>query len=186
MTSTNAGTIYLSGPNTNLCYDPVSHQFQGYGWNNGIGNVPFGNGNCSGVATTGTGYQGRVKIIGSAGGNTIFSSLFTQDSPFNTSVFNNSLQKVRQSVALLSRNLKTTQKNTSFNLATPVFVGDKVFFINDTNSTQTLTLSNANLFTSVRSIIVVGGDVVIDNDILPASFNTSPKAIIVIKNNSGI
>lgn len=34
MTSTNVGTIYLTGANTSLCFNPNDHTIHGYAWNN--------------------------------------------------------------------------------------------------------------------------------------------------------
>lgn len=190
MSSPNAGTIYLSGPNTDLCYDAINKSFQGYAWNNGVGRVHFGAGNCStagAIAQTGAAFLGKVKIIGNAGGTTIFDSLYAQGARFNTSVFNNTLQRVRKNVGTLSRNLASNQKNASFSNVSPIAVGDKIFFINDTSTVKTLTLTT-NLFNSARSIIVVGGNVKIagTGGIMPTSFANSSKAVIVLKNSNDV
>lgn len=194
MTSPNAGTINLSGPNTNLCFDPINRSFQGYGWNNWVGRVYFGAGVCSAagaVAQTGAAFLGKVKIIGNAGGTTIFDSLYAQGARFNTNAFNNTLQRVRKNVGTLSRNLTSVQKNTTtnstFNNVNPVIVGDKIVFVNETSTLKTLVLTDS-LFNSVRSIIVIGGDVKIagTGGIVFSPPSSNSKAVIVIKNNNNI
>lgn len=57
-----------------------------------------------------------------------------------------------------------------------------MFFINDTATKKKLTIPNSTLFATARSIIVVGGDVMITGDISPSGL---PRAIIALQNASG-
>lgn len=132
-----------------------------------------------------------MKIIGNAGGTTIFDSLYAQGARFNTNAFNNTLQRVRKNVGTLSRNLTSVQKNTTtnstFNNVNPVIVGDKIVFVNETSTLKTLVLTDS-LFNSVRSIIVIGGDVKIagTGGIVFSPPSSNSKAVIAIKNNNNI
>lgn len=89
------------------------------------------------------------------------------------------LQEIRKNISLLSRNIAENHKNKNFDTATPI--QDNIFYINDSRDLKTLRLSS--IPDNIRSIIVVGGDVVIDNDIAES---TKPKAIVVMENSYNV
>jgi hypothetical protein len=185
--SPNAGTIRLSGVDTDLRFNPVSRKLEWYGYNSWLGRVSFwDNAACSdgiisdaeisdwsaAIATTSAGFVGRVKILGNAGGNTVFDSFYGQGVKFNASLFNTTLQRIRKNVGLLTRNISDAQRSW-----TPV--GDKKFYINQVGNVNASVL-DAN----TRSLIVVWRDLVIDSDI--TNTTNIPKWIIVLKNENGV
>lgn len=195
-TSNNAGIIQLSWVDTSLLFNPVSRKLEGYGFNEGIGRVPFwGWTSCDGwivdddelrdiqnwtdpdntIDDTLAGFVGRVKVIGNAGWTTVFDTFYSQWVKFNSSLFNTTLQRIRKNVGLLTRNLSPAQEQWSL-------VGDKMFLIDQpTKSTSTI---SSTLLGDIRSLIVVGWDLYIDQNFL--SNQNNPKWIIVLKNDSGI
>lgn len=92
------------------------------------------------------------------------------------------LQEIRKNVALLSRNISIDHQNVHFDAAKATQLNDNIFYINNSSSLKTLKLSS--IPDKVRSIIVVGGDVVIENDINENS--SHPRAIVVIENSQNI
>lgn len=97
---------------------------------------------------------------------------------------NDSLNRVRKNVTLLTRNIPTTLSNTTFGSTTPNRLGNKLFFINTTSTVKTLKYSDIKLdfpTTSVDSVIIVGGDFIIDIDML--NMSSIPKGVIVLKND---
>ncbi len=183
ITSPNAGTVRLSGPDTELRFNPVSRKLEWYGYNNWLGRIPLGEGTACGdgiiedaelvdsVATTSAWFVGRVKILGNAGGNTVFDSFYGQWVKLNASLFNTTLQRIRKNVGLLTRNLSDSQKNWTL-------VGDKKFYINQTSVTNASVLGS-----DTRSLIVVGNDLIINTNIINSS--NPPKGIIVLRDNDG-
>lgn len=188
-TSTNAGEIRLSGVDTALIYNPVSQKLEWYGYNDWLGRVPFWTETYCGddsiiddvEYTTITGMDptgsamGRVKIIGISGWATVFDTSDSQGANFNASLFNRSLQRIRKNVGLLTRNLSDDQKEGT------VLVGDKMFLIGQPIK-KTSTIAHATM-NDLRSLIVVGWDISIDQDL--TSDTENPRWIIVLKDSNG-
>ncbi len=83
---------------------------------------------------------------------------------------NDTLNKIRKNVALLTRNIPTIYMNASF--TAHQVLGNKLFYIN-TGSIANTVAYNATIKTdfpssTVDSLIIIGGDLIIDEDILNA------------------
>jgi hypothetical protein len=124
-------------------------------------------------------------VLGSIGGNSAFDTFTALGSRFNASLMNETLQRIRKNVSLLTRNISDTLSNTSFDGTTSNTVGNKLFYINKGTALKTLKYSNIpTIFPTpgTDSLILIGGDLIIDADII----NTYAKAkgIIVLKNEA--
>ena len=185
--SSNAGPIDLSW----VQYDPVLKILVWFGTNNGVWKVPFGVAGSiatSITGTTSTGFEWRVKVLGNIGWNSSFDTFYSAGTKFNTSIMNDTLNKIRKNVAILSRNISNSYMNSWF-ASSPTRLGNKIFFINKGTIPKTLRYSDISSdfpSASVDSVIVVGGDIIIDTDIINNSIPSKPKGIIVLKNDSGL
>jgi hypothetical protein len=177
-----AGMIYLnSGSTYQTNYDPVNRILVGNGWNLWIGRIPF-------TITSGSsqGFLGKVKIFGNISSQNAFDTLNPLGPKFSSSVFSKRIDTVRKNVTILSRNLPDSMMNTSFGTLTPLAIWNKIFFINTTSTPKTLYYSSIKSSFptfSVDSIIVIGGDIIIDDDI--TTVNTA-KWMIALKNSQDI
>ncbi len=94
------------------------------------------------------------------------------------------IDKVRKNATLLSRNVPASLINTNF--ATTNTFENKAFYINNGGTAQTLrysTIRDRFAQSPMQSIIVMGGDVYIDEDVLPV--DSAPRAIIALRDSSG-
>lgn len=154
--------------------------------NDGVGLVPFSTLGSVMSTQTSTGFLGRVKILGNIGGNSAFDTFYDLQSKFNSASYGTYLQSVRKNVGLMTRNLSSSQKNST--LSSPfVPVGSSLFLIN-TGSTQKSvfysTVHSTFSTASVRSLVLLGVDLIIDRDIDTSS--TVPEGIILLKNESNL
>ncbi len=184
--SVNAWTIELNWVNANLFFNPVSRRLEWYWWNNGVWIVPFGTGDCSyDESLTGSAFIWRVKIIGSAWGNTFFSTIYEQGPKFDVNLFNSMLQRIRKNVWVVGRNLSLDQRNHTFTTTNQTL--NRIFYINDESTPKTVTYQSIRMaFNSADTqwLIIIGWDLYIDEDI----YNTTgiPKWIILLKNSNGV
>lgn len=193
----NAGIIYL----TWVEYLPNDNTLVWTGWNNGIGVVPFWIKNIlattvTGVTNTGIAqwFIGRVKILGTLDGDKAFETFNNAVGiQYNASLMNQMLNKVRKNVSLLTRNMNSTYENP-FNTAPPKALGNKIFYINNSNTApiNPLKYSDVSSFpssfpsSSVDSLILIWWDIVIDNNIIEPLIKKYPKGIVVLKNEKWI
>ncbi len=197
--TSNAGVIDLTG----VQYSPVTRSLIGYGMNYGIGRVPFGIASTTIDPVTGLPvvppgsvtsidisrwFEWRVKVLGNIWGQTSFDTFYALGARFNASLMNDTLNRIRKNVSLLSRNLSDTLSNTSFDWSTSNTLWNKLFFINKTNIEKTIVYSNISTTfpsSSVDSLIIIWGDLIIDRDILDTTWSL-PKGIIILKNEDWI
>lgn len=185
--SSNAGPIDLSG----VQYDPVTKTLIWFGTNNWIWKVPFGIAGSIATSISGstisTGFEWRVKVLGNIGWTSSFDTFYNPGVKFNASVMSSSLNKIRENVAILTRNITNTYTNSSFGTSAPTRLGNKILFINNGGTNKTLRYTDIDSdfpSVSVDSIIVIGGDIIIDSDIINTT--PKPKGIIVLKNAAGL
>jgi hypothetical protein len=57
------------------------------------------------VANVGTGFIGKVKILGNIGGNSVYSTTYAIDPNFQNLSFNKAINIIRKNVALATRNI---------------------------------------------------------------------------------
>ena len=94
------------------------------------------------------------------------------------------IDKVRKNAALLSRNVPSNFINTDFS-TTKIFE-NKMIYIRTDGPQQIVkysTIKNIFVQSPIQSLIVIGADVYIDEDILP--INTTPRAIIALADSTG-
>ena len=182
------GEIQLDG----VSYDPNSKKLTWAWWNHGIGRVPFGT--TTTLITWGSivndtiseWFQWRVKVLGNIGGNSSFDTFYTLGARLNTSLMNDTLQRIRKNVAIITRNIPPGYAN-SFATNTPQALGNKIIYTNTTSTYQVLTYSTIPTSfptDSIDSLIVIGGDLIIDRDIYEPVVKKNPKGIIVLKNEA--
>lgn len=98
---------------------------------------------------------------------------------------NDNLNKIRKNIALLTRNIPTVYMNASFTPTSHTPLGNKLFYINNTNVASKLTYTGTIVSdfptNSVDSLIIIGGDLIIDANMINAS--NKAKGIIVLKND---
>lgn len=171
-------------------FNPVTQKLVGYGWNNGVGKIPLGDGVCFDDTTTivdtstgSSGFIGRVKVIGNKNGSNMYDTLYSAGVRFDTNLFNTSIQRIRKNVTMLSRNISDTYKNINFNTSNAL--GNKLFFLNTGTAIKTVNYSVVkSVFSTntVQSLVMVGGNLVIDADII--NTGTLPKSILLLKNDA--
>lgn len=186
----NAWRILLDDMNgARVRYNPVSGLLEGYGYNKNLGNVWLGTDMfCSDEQIDDnevkdiekpeirSAFIGRVKIIGNIGANnTIFDTIYTQEKWVEYAQFSLMLNRIRENVFIRSRNISDNLKNKNFNSQNAL--GDVIFYINESSELQTLRLGT--IPDNIRSIVVLGGDVVITENI---TNNSYPRVIISIQN----
>lgn len=133
-------------------------------------------------------FEWRVKILGNIWGNSSFDTFYALGARFNASLMNENVNRVRKNISLLTRNLSDSLSNTSFDGSTSNAVLDKLFFINKTSTYKSLTYSTISTTfpsTSVNSLILIGGDLIIDRDLLSPT-GSLPKGVIVLKNDAWV
>lgn len=140
------------------------------------------------VTNTGTTewFEGRVKVLGNIWGNSTFDTFYSAGTKFNASLLNDTLNRIRKNVALITRNIPANLAN-NFGNTTPEALGNKIVYINTSSALQTLTYGAAmtSYFpSSADSLIIIGGDLIIDTDIINSS--NLPKGIIVLKNEAWV
>ncbi len=185
-----AGTIDLAG----VKYNPVTRSLIWYGMNYWVGRVPFGIAGTAPIdpitglpitppdsitsTTVSAGFEWRVKVLGNIGGNSAFDTLTALGSRFNASLMNDTLQRIRKNVALLTRNVTLS--------TTPKTVNNSIF-IKDTDVVySTIRASTSFPNDSIDSLIIIGGDLIIDSNVLEPVVKKNPKGIIVLKNEAGV
>ncbi len=184
--SENAGWIDFS----TVKYDPNTLSFLWFAWSNALWWIPFG---VDGVGSTpeltqvGNGFIGKVKIIGNIGSDRIYDVLYGVGDRYKWVSMAEYTNVVRKNVALLTRNLNTSQMNTDFTTTFPKKVNNFSYYTNSETTAKTLvysTIAPTVASSDTKSIITVGADIYIDTDVLFTS-NLIPRAIIALKNESG-
>ncbi len=194
----NAGLIFLwdgTPSNTTTFYDPKTKTLVGYGTNTWIGKVSFWI--LSTTTLVGTGivnasgslwFEWRVKILGNMAGTSLFDTFYSLWSRLNIALFTQTLNKMREKVAVKTRNLSVIQMNSSFWSTSSISVNNHLFFINQSSSHKMLKYSDIKLdFENplIDSMIIIGWDLFIDADIINSSTITG-KWIIVLKNTAWV
>ena len=88
---------------------------------------------------------------------------------------NDTLQKVRKNVALLTRNVSLNTASKQVN---------NILFVKGDANYSDLRNSFSLPNNTIDSIILMGGDLIIDADVLEPVVKKNPKGIIVLKNES--
>lgn len=179
--SENAGWITLDSLTPSsyswVYYVPTSGSLTGIAWSDTLGYIDF-----SGNSSTGSELVARVKVIWNAGGMSTFDSLFVANNGLirTNSVLTPFLNNVRRNVSVLTRNATDTVMNTVS--TTQKNLGSILYYRLNGGS---VTLSTITTFcatdNSPRSLIVDGGDVVIDRDV---SGSARSCAIISLSNGT--
>jgi hypothetical protein len=185
------GEITLTG----VRYDPVRTRLVWEGYNRWVGRVPFGvpiiidpidpsiatidpTGIGSSIGSSASaGFEWRVKVLGSIGGNSAFDTFTALGSRFNASLMNETLQRIRKNVSLLTRNVTVSPTVKQVN---------NTIFIKGNVSYSAIRTSTSFPSDTIDSLIVIGGDLIIDADVLEPVVRKNPKGIIVLKNEAGV
>ncbi len=189
----NAGWIDFS----TVTYDPNTLMFSGYAWSDALGWIPMGAGSLPSnsiiAGQVGSGFIGKVKIIGNIGSSRIYDVLYGVGDRYSSLSMAEYTNLVRKNVSILTRNLSPGTYNT-FPFSSPTIpnkINNFAYFKNTDTTAKILKYSDVqNAFQSnadnVRSIIVSGADVYVDTGVLMLNGFVSPHAIIALKNDAGV
>lgn len=195
----NAGNILLSDAEwARVRYNPVSQHLEWYGYNKNLGKVWLGMDEFCGVdeeidegevelikqnnkrANQAASFIGRVKVIGNIGANdTIFGEIYEQEIWIQYAEFSRVIGKIRENIFLRSRNISTDLKNENFVLSSAKNLGDTIFFVNNSENLKTVKISS--IPDNIRSIVIIGGDAVIEKDI---TNSPAPRVVIAVQNEN--
>jgi hypothetical protein len=188
--SQNAGWIALSGTVINggswAYYNPASGRIEGFGHSRALGWIPFYAAAATPISTTsqtgvlfnwvGLNFIGKIAIIGNIAGTRIFNVTNQQVGYIFSSINQaNMLNTIRKNIALISRNADATE------LANPLDTKFRFMITRwidyDTRGGWWTWPNNK------KSIIVIGGDVILDEPTIGSSVDTT-RAIIALKDES--
>jgi hypothetical protein len=187
--SKNAGWIALSGSlidttSTGVYYNPRTAKIEGFWWSRGLGWVPFyadinaSTGSSQTWITVGglrVNFLGKIAIVGNIAGTRIYdlpnqSVGYIFSSSNQTTIFNT----IRKNLALLKRNIPDTtleDPNSTFEFMIQKS-GDYIF-------------RNSWIWPlEKRTIVVVGHDIILDQDYINPS-PTQPTALIALQDDNG-
>jgi hypothetical protein len=180
----NAGWIDMN----DMEYIPDTLVLSGYAWNPWIGwmNLSRSGPVQQNVANVGTGFIGKVKILGNIGGNSVYSTTYAIDPNFQNLSFNKAINIIRKNVALATRNI-TPWAGQSIIWDPPIIVDQKIIYRNtDATPVRYSDIESSlgvNALKDVRSLIVIGGDIYVDTGVTLA--NDGPRVIIALANDRG-
>lgn len=179
------GWVDMSG----MTYIPDTIVFSGYAWNPSIWWINFTrtDGNWQNIESTSSGFVGKVKVIGNLGGDTYYDTTYQISENFTDVALNTAINQVRKNVALLSRNVEIWQW-LSLSWSTPIILGNTIIYKNTGITPIRYYEDIVNRLTpsaldSVRSIIVIGGDIYINTWVTQSS--AWPRAIIALSTDTG-
>jgi len=100
-----------------------------------------------------------VKILGTLGGNNAFDTFYSVRTRYNASLMNDTLNRVKKNVSLLTRNMKSTFANP-INTVTHKPLGNKIIYINSSDITPAPIRDTSSITTyypnNTDSLIVIG------------------------------
>lgn len=189
-----AWVISLDGSGAYLRFNPVTNQLEWYGYNIWIWRVPLGDKwvgiHCdnmphnpirllTGASSTGTsiGFSSRVKILWNIWGSKTFEAFQDYGSKFDIAHFNKVLQQIRKNVWLLTRNLSWDYLNGIKPVRDAL-----IFQVSWWPPVRVSEIFSTIQRYDVRSLIVIGTDLIIDLDYTWLSWSSS-RGIIVLKND---
>ncbi len=183
--SDQAGWIDFSG----VKFVNSNTSFTGYAWNDGIGWINMLGATLESVSQS---LIGKVKVIGNIGGASIFSTTYEISATISDIKMNKIINEIRKNISLLTRNVSSTQLNVSrdsygiFN--TNTVLQGKMIYRNTTNQISRVNYADIkstfeSVANPVQSLIIVWGDLYINDAVETTSFDGKPRAIIVVKNN---
>lgn len=194
----------------------MSGQLEGYGYNHNLGNVWLGmdtycddekiedkeieemkTSTTNKLAKKRASFIGKVKVLGSIGSsnNAVSGLVYNQERGIEFAKYSAVLNELRKNIFIRSRNLTTDAQNKNFN--TVKNIGENLFYINSSDSVKEVKITEKNgswsvgnikIPDAVRSIVVIGGDVVIEGNISqnPINPNAPSKMIITIKDDKNL
>lgn len=174
-----------------VIWEPSTGSFSGYAWNDGIGWINMLG---ASIENTSSGLIGKVKIIGQAWGQFFDTTYSIKDISIQGKMMNPIINAVRKNVAILLRNLPDTKMNTNFSVSTPNTYQSTVIFaytgmspVHVSYDKQGIDTLFDDIVNPTKSLVVVGGDVYIDKNIISWWVSWDhPKSIIVLKNTQWV
>jgi hypothetical protein len=190
--SPNAGWIALNHGESSasgVAFFPDTKKLVGFGWNDALGWIPFGEMYGSGIdVEVSEWFIGKVNIVWSIWGSKTFNVLYDVGGSFNTTSMLTFVNVVRKNVTILLRNA-TSRVNTNLSGTSPVtFNNAMIFRTEDNPSAEFLTYSTiSTAFDNdlARSLIVIGADIYIDLDVISPALLSKSRAIIALRNDKG-
>lgn len=198
--SENAGWIALSatdiGTGSGVYYDPNTGNMAGWAWSTALGWVPMWT-SLSGttlptaatvvdpLAGVAINFVSRIAIVGNIAGSRVFSvqnnGVVNQDVGYSYKTINHAdiLNMIRKNIALMTRNVDNT---TLANITSPLD------FVILKNQDLRIELSSLTPYITAgkRSIIVIGGDIVINEvDVNSLAWSNPTMGLIALKDASG-
>lgn len=179
--SENAGYIdftSVDGTYSWVSYLPWSQSFTGYAWSETIWYLSF-------ESWSNLIFKNKVKILGNIGGNKAFDTEYALGTKFESTSSSDMINSIRKNVSLMTRALPNGKMNT---LDTTNNTMNDIMYYKRDSGNLTITNPNGKMKDGnrkVRSLTIVWGDLVIDNDIEKDINVNAPRVIIVLKDESG-
>ncbi len=191
-----AGWVDFSGTEYRLS----NTSFSGYAWNDGIGWINLDGAT---IELTSSGAIGKVKILWTLGWNNSYNTTYIVNPTIRSITPISLINEVRKNVAIITRNLPESLINNTlgtYNVFDTTSGGGTeainwfAYFentsatparVNYTSNIQSRFENIWNTQDPVYTAIVVGGDIYIDDSVLPQE-DDKPRALIALKNENGV
>ncbi|GAB0174490.1 MAG: hypothetical protein HHAS10_03690 [Candidatus Altimarinota bacterium] len=175
--SENAGYIDFSTPTDNsydgVSYTPGTKVFSGFAWSENLGYLAFTE------VSVNTDFKNKTKILGNIGGKRAFDIEYTLGVKFSNVNTSEILNSIRKNIGLMTRNIQSNHMNTVSN--TNNFLESFTYYKGIDITDPGTKLSGNHL----KSVIVEGGNIYIDNDVIKDNSVDAARAIIAIKDENG-
>ena len=183
--SENAGWIKMNHDETyasGVVFIPDSPSLSGYAWSDTLGWISFGSGSIS-IAP---GFIGKISVGWNLTSNKSYSVLYDIGTTTNSSTLWSALNGIRKNISYILRNA-WIKINNNFGGSSPVDWNNIMVFKMENNPSSTY-LTYSTIQTPFdnsldRSLIVIGGDIYIDTDVISPILMKQTRAIIAQKND---
>jgi hypothetical protein len=180
--SDSAGWIDMNS----VVFVPDNTFFSGFAWNDGVGWIDIW---WATLASTSDGFIWMVKVLWAVWGSRVFNTVYDVSQGFSSTSITPILNKVQKNLALSLRNAGTNQINPVGTSSINAFK-DSVIYQNTGSTLSVVRYSDTTFrrigLENVRTIVVVGADVYIDEAVLTPIWDTRPRAIITLQNSKWI
>ena len=179
--SDSAGWIDMN----HVVFVPDNTFFSGFAWNDGVGWIDTWGAT---LATTSSGFIGKVKIIGNIASSYIYNTVYDVGQSYSSTKINGLINSIQKNLSIMLRNVPQSQINRFDGTTNIEAYNDTVIYLNTGTTVNTLRYSTASFrhigFEDVRSLIVIGANLYIDEAVIVPPGDTRPRVIIVMPNEA--
>ncbi len=169
-----------------VVFVPDNTYFSGFAWSDEIGWIDMW---WATLESTSSGFIWKVKVLGSIGWSRVFNTTYDVGGSYSSAKINELVNVVEKNIKLLTRNAGPGQINQLW-APIPEIFNDSVIYENTGGTLGLVRYSDITFrnvgYENVRSLIVIGANVYIDQAVLPPPGDTRPRAIIAMANSQGI